>query len=300
MRYAVQYFVLIICLLASGLLGCGPSAAVDSGPVATNPPSGLRDFASPTAAAAPTSEAGYAENSGLYLNVTYDAKPQYVNVNGADGPNLDAATATFKPTTSGAILTVDGTEFVLTTSSGNGDFNYAYAAGDVSVKVEVYTVGTEVFLTYASVLDGTTLTDGFAPIGANTDPANVPTSGFAGYSGVFAGYANYTDGTFDALSGTMAFSVNFDESTISGGGTLSPTGTSDVYGTVNLDTTDIIGNTFAAQPTVIFTNPDQTAQGTFMSGDFYGPAATEIAGVIAIEASNPDGAVTVQGAFHAD
>lgn len=289
---------------------CGPSAATDNAPPGGNtptspatpasPPTGLRDFTVPVAPADATAETGYASGSGLYLNVAYDAKPQYMNVTGANGPTLDTATAIFKPTTSGAILTLNGTDFTLGTTTGNGNFNYSYAQNGTTVKVEIYTTGTEVFLAYASHHDGTSLTDGFAPIGANTAPANIPTSGSAGYAGVFAGYANYADGSFDPLDGTMAFTVNFDAATITGGGTLSNAGNSDVYGTVSLGSVDIVGNTFATQPTVTFTDPNQIAQDTVLSGDFYGPSGTEIAGTLAVEATNPTGAVTVQGAFHAD
>ena len=121
--------------------------------------------------------------------------------------------------------------------------------------------------------------------GSQTPAANMPISGTANYSGHAIGGLS-AGGTTYALVGTSSFAADFGARTVSG--TLSLNATPDGGATVGLWNTVMVGAAIAAGTNQFAGTASAPAASGFVAtpamtgtatGNFYGPAANELAGV---------------------
>jgi len=253
-----------------------------------------------TSVAGPTASSGYSQSgqSSLLTDVTYDLNSGFLNNYANNTDTLVVSDATFHTTSTGGVLTINGNTYTMTFVSGSALANLEGSSGGNTAVTNIYDTGDHAYITYVSETDGSTyLLDGYAIMGANTDPANVPTSGTAvGYYGNLYGYANYGNNTYDGISGPVSLTANFQSSTISGSGSF----TDDdgiVLGAFEVPSTQIVGNTFETVPNIILTTPGSSISGAQITGDFYGPSGEEVAGTFAATGTTVIGDMTIQGAF---
>ncbi|MEO0359279.1 MAG: transferrin-binding protein-like solute binding protein, partial [Pseudomonadota bacterium] len=225
---------------------------------------------------------------------------QYASQLTSSSTSLQAVNASviFNSSTS-ADLTVDGVTYALTFNSAASE--YQGTSGGKTITLEYFSVGgANVDIVYFAIADASSLLDAYAPIGNVTDPANMPSSGTAVYNGILQGYANYSNGSSDPLTGPVTFNIDFGASNISGSGTINDAGTSATFGSFTVPMTSIVGNTFAVTPTVSLTDPSASVNGASVEGDFFGPAGEDVAGAFAATGTNSVGVMTIQGVFGAN
>lgn len=129
---------------------------------------------------------------------------------------------------------------------------------------------------------------GFAVVGTETMPEDVPSTALATYSG-FAGAALTDSGTHNdttRIVGDLAMSADFNAGQISGlVNNIEVLGGAAVNGTVALNSTAISGSGFSGTITPdndLLTAFSLTDLGGTYSGKFYGASAEEVGGVMAI------------------
>ncbi|MGV6838987.1 MAG: transferrin-binding protein-like solute binding protein [Planktomarina sp.] len=291
----LNYTNILGVLAVTALAACGGGATGPGGSLGGNTAFSFSGNSNATAASAATASTGYAQSgtSGVAGNVTYDLQPVAFNYATSGSNTLVATTATFAANSTNGTLMLNGSTYNLTYN--NSSLRYEGTSGGNSVSVLLYS-NTHAWVAYIQSTDNNSfLLDGYAIMGANTDPANVPTSGTAvAYTGGMLGYANYNNNSYDTISGPITLTANFQNSTISGSGTFSD-GNGNAVGSFTTPSTTIVGNTFETVPNITLTTPGSTIANAQLQGDFYGPAGEEIGGTFSATGNTVIGGMTIQG-----
>ncbi len=161
-------------------------------------------------------------------------------------------------------------------------------------------------LNLGTVFENVTIISGFATIGVYTPPAAVTQqTATATYTGRLtlsfvpsAGSQSLNFGISGTKRGSLTMNVDFDANTIGGTGTLNR------GGTITFDSAPISGNGFAgsfrldgaARTEVNLTN---NPVGNY-SGNFFGPDADDIAGVMQMNGTHANGTLLGVGGFRGD
>ncbi len=169
---------------------------------------------------------------------------------------------------------------------------------DFSFTTDNFNLGT--------VFENVTIISGFATIGVYTPPAAVTQqTATATYTGRLtlsfvpsAGSQSLNFGISGTKRGSLTMNVDFDANTIGGTGTLNR------GGTITFDSAPISGNGFAgsfrldgaARTEVNLTN---NPVGNY-SGNFFGPDADDIAGVMQMNGTHANGTLLGVGGFRGD
>ncbi len=151
-----------------------------------------------------------------------------------------------------------------------------------------------------------TIISGYATIGVHTPPAAVTQqTATATYTGGFglgfipsAGSRSLNYGISGTKNGDLTMNVDFDANTIGG------TGTFDRGGTITFDSAPISGNGFAGSFRLDATgrreaNLTNNPVGNY-SGNFFGPDADDIAGVMQMNGTHANGTLLGIGGFRGD
>ena len=160
--------------------------------------------------------------------------------------------------------------------TGGPDFNWDYTSGYTTVGIQ----------TAASVIASQTATATYnGSMLIETNPIN---------------QINTNPNIDFTSSGSLAMTVDFDADTVSGTGTITLGGS----GTVTFDSAPIVGNGFAG--TFTLDSATRTAHsitdnptGNY-AGNFFGPAADDIAGVMRFSGTSSQGNFLGRGGFRAD
>lgn len=262
-----------------GLAACGGGNG-DQG----NPPSHSSGFAT---ASSDVGQVGVYNAGNVYLS-------QWAVSSGA---SVVTKSPSFDFQVSSLSITIDGVTYPLT-SGGSG---LTFGGGNITGFIQPFTTGDQaVDILYISMSDTAgVFVDGYFPIGFNTDPSVISSaSGIISLSGTSAGFFNDDNGTFDFLTGSVNFNVNFDSGTLNGNGTISDSGGQ--IATYTIPTTSIVGNAFNTSATATFSTPGVTASSATVDGQFYGSTGTAVGGTYAIEGTSPTGDFAATGGFAAN
>jgi hypothetical protein len=140
--------------------------------------------------------------------------------------------------------------------------------------------------------DGSYTYTGVYVSGVQTPMAEMPSSGYAAYSGGTTGYVGTEDsmanGTANPFIGTITLTADFAHKTISGSLSNLTTGNNASINNITLASTSISGNGFSGSASTSGSNGDidtSGLSGTY-SGNFYGPGAQEVGGNYNLSGSN--------------
>ena len=241
--------------------------------------------------------AGFADGTKTIntANLIFTARGQGVTadstgwITGSSNSLQDTVRTTSDPNV--IIATINGQDVTLTYDSVSGQ--YVDSSGNNWVFVDYATIDGQAGVVFAQHQAGAGQVWGVYEYGLQTNPASMPTSGTAAYTGNASllvaheysfGTGNYTSGT-----GTVVLAADFANGLVGGTMTLSDDGTSSLgYAipaggtTLSLNSAGIAGNRFNGTWTAanLADLHMSSISGASYSGGFYGTSAQDVAGTL--------------------